>query len=122
MPAGDLARHNGLDFSFRRAEPGWPFREDGRDFVQPVTGTVAANNGETLVQLALRGVGITRVGNFHIADDLATGRLVAQLEPFNPRDREAIHAVFVGGPAMPARVRVLVDFLVERMRGGSAGP
>ena len=87
-----------------------------------MTGTVAANNGETLVQLALRGVGITRVGNFHIADDLATGRLVAQLEPFNPRDREAIHAVFVGGPAMPARVRVLVDFLVERMRGGSAGP
>ncbi|MCJ2085751.1 LysR family transcriptional regulator [Methylobacterium sp. E-005] len=117
----DLARHNCLNFTFRRAEPGWPFREDGQDFILPVTGTVAANNGETLVQLALRGVGITRVGNFHIGDDLAAGRLVPLLEPFNPQDREAIHAVFVGGPAMPARVRVLIDFLAERMRGGSIG-
>lgn len=118
----DLPDHNCLDFTFRRVEPGWPFREDGRDFVLPVRGAVAANNGETLVQLALRGVGITRVGTFHVADDLAAGRLVPLLEPFNPQDREAIHAVFVGGPAMPARVRVLVDFLVERMRQGGAGP
>ena len=117
----DLAQHNCLDFTFRRTEPGWPFREDGRDFVLPVAGTLAANNGETLVQLAARGVGITRVGNFHIADDLAAGRLVPLLEAFNPQDREAIHAVFVGGPAMPARVRALVDFLVERMPGSGSG-
>jgi DNA-binding transcriptional LysR family regulator len=113
-----LADHNCLDFTFRRSEPGWPFREAGRDVILPVRGTIAANNGETLVQLALGGVGITRVGTFHVADDLAAGRLVPLLEPFNPQDREAIHAVFVGGPAMPARVRVLVDFLAERMRGG----
>jgi DNA-binding transcriptional LysR family regulator len=117
----DLVRHNCLDFTFRRAEPGWPFREDGHDLILPVAGTIAANNGETLVQLALQGVGITRVGNFHIADELAAGRLVPLLEPFNPQDREAIHAVFVGGPAMPARVRVLVDFLVARMRGNPPG-
>ncbi|CAA2154505.1 HTH-type transcriptional regulator DmlR [Methylobacterium brachiatum] len=114
----DLADHNCLDFTFRRSEPGWPFHEAGRDVILPVRGTIAANNGETLVQLALGGVGITRVGTFHVADDLAAGRLVPLLEPFNPQDREAIHAVFVGGPAMPARVRVLVDFLAERMRGG----
>jgi len=117
----DLAQHNCLDFTFRRAEPGWPFREDGRDFILPVTGAIAANNGETLVQLAARGVGITRVGNFHIDEELASGRLVPLLESFNPQDREAIHAVFVGGPAMPARVRVLVDFLVARMRGPGSG-
>jgi DNA-binding transcriptional LysR family regulator len=114
----DLADHNCLDFTFRRSEPGWPFREAGRDVILPVRGTIAANNGETLVQLALGGVGITRAGTFHVADDLAAGRLVPLLEPFNPQDREAIHAVFVGGPAMPARVRVLVDFLAERRRGG----
>lgn len=112
----DLAAHNCLDFSFRRSEPGWPFREDGTDYILPVSGNVVANNGETLVQLALRGVGITRVGHFHVADDLAAGRLVPLLEPFNPQDREAIHAVFVGGPAMPARVRATVDFLVEALR------
>ncbi|MCI9880901.1 MULTISPECIES: LysR family transcriptional regulator [Methylobacterium] len=121
IPA-DLARHNCLDFNFRRAEPGWPFRADGRDHLLAVSGNMTANNGETLVQLALGGVGITRVGNFHIADELASGRLVPLLECFNPQDREAIHAVFVGGAAMPARVRVLIDFLAEALRGPNGSP
>lgn len=112
----ELARHNCLDFNFRRLESGWPFREDGRDYVLAVSGNMTANNGETLVQLALDGIGITRVGNFHIGDDLAAGRLLPLLGAYNPQDREAIHAVFVGGAAMPARVRVLVDFLAERLR------
>ncbi len=112
----DLAGHNCLDFSFRRAEAGWPFRVDGHDIMVAIGGNMTANNGETLVQLAIDGVGITRVGNFHIGEDLAAGRLVPLLEAFNPHDREAINAVFVGGPTMPARVRVLVDFLAEKLR------
>lgn len=115
----DLARHNCLDFNFRRAEPGWPFREDGHDRMVSVSGNMTANNGETLVELAVDGVGITRVGNFHIGDHLADGRLVPLLEAFNPQDREAIHAVFVGGPTMPARVRVLVDFLADNLRSAA---
>ncbi|WP_428032564.1 LysR family transcriptional regulator [Ancylobacter sp.] len=112
----DLLRHNCLNFNFRRAEPVWPFRRDGRDYALTVTGTVEANNGETLGQLAADGVGIARVGRFSIVDDLAAGRLVPLLEPFNPGDVEPIHAVFVGGANMPARVRVFVDFLAERLR------
>ena len=120
VPA-DLARHNCLDFSFRRIEPGWPFREDGRDYMLEVKGNITANNGETLVQLAAQGVGITRVGNFHIDEanargEFASGALVPLLEAFNPQDRESIHAVFVGGANTPARVRVFVDFLAEKLR------
>jgi DNA-binding transcriptional LysR family regulator len=115
----DLARHNCLDFSFRRIEPGWPFCENGRDYMLPVSGNITANNGETLVQLATQGVGITRVGNFHIEGALASGELVPLLEDFNPRDRESIHVVFIGGTAMPARVRVFVDFLVEKLSSPS---
>ncbi len=112
----DLLRHNCLNFNFRRAEPVWPFRRDGRDYALAVTGTIEANNGETLGQLAADGVGIARVGNFGVVDDLASGRLVPLLEAFNPGDVEPIHAVFVGGAGMPARVRVFVDFLAERLR------
>lgn len=115
----DLAAHNCLDFSFRRAEPGWPFREEGRDYLLPVRGNMTANNGETLVQLAREGHGITRVGHFHVVEELAQGRLVRLLDRFNPRDREVIHAVFLGGAAMPARLRVLVDFLADRMAGAA---
>lgn len=112
----DLAQHNCLDFSFRRVDPGWPFLQDGKVFTLPVRGKITANSGETLVQLAAQGVGITRVGNFHVGDELASGKLVPLLEDYNPRDMEDIHAVFIGGSAMPARVRAFVDYLVEKLR------
>lgn len=111
----DLLEHNCLNFNFRRAEPVWPFRKDGRDYTLTVTGNVEANNGETLVQLAREGVGVARVGAFNVIDDVAAGRLVRLLEPFNPGDRESIHMMFVGGPNTPARVRVFVDFLAARL-------
>ncbi len=110
----DLLAHNCLSFNFRRTEPGWPFRRDGRDFALNVTGTIAANSGEALAQLARESVGVARVGMFAVSEDIAAGRLVPLLEPFNPQDREPIHAVFVGGATMPARVRAFVDFLVEQ--------
>jgi DNA-binding transcriptional LysR family regulator len=111
----DLHRHNCLNFNFRRAEPVWPFRRDGQDFTLSVRGTIEANNGETLGQLATGGVGIARVGAFSASDSIAAGRLVPLLEAFNPGDVEQIHAVFVGGANTPARVRVFVDFLASSL-------
>ena len=43
VPA-DLHDHNCLNFNFRRAEPIWPFRRDGRDFALSVDGGIVANN------------------------------------------------------------------------------
>ncbi len=116
----DLLKHNCLGFNFRRAEAGWPFRRDGRDFRLKVAGSIVANSGEALTHLARHGVGIAREGAFAVREDLANGSLIALLEDYNPQDREAFHAVFVGGPTMPARVRVFVDFLVEKFGAGPA--
>ncbi|TPE64943.1 LysR family transcriptional regulator [Sandaracinobacter neustonicus] len=112
----DLHQHPCLNFSFRRAEPVWPFRREGTDFALSVKGRIEANNGETLGQLAASGVGIARVGAFSVADEIAQGRLVPILEDYNPGDVELIHAVFVGGANIPARVRAFVDFLASRLR------
>ncbi|MDN4632550.1 LysR family transcriptional regulator [Sphingomonas sp. PsM26] len=111
----DLHRHNCLNFNFRRVEPVWPFRVDGQDVALTVKGSIEANNGETLGQLAAAGVGIARVGAFSVVDDVAAGRLVPVLEELNPGDVELIHAVFVGGANTPARVRAFVDFLAEHL-------
>ncbi|MEG8042112.1 LysR family transcriptional regulator [Sphingomonas faeni] len=117
MRPEDLHRHNCLNFNFRRVEPVWPFHVEGRDVTLSVKGNIEANNGETLGQLAAAGVGIARVGAFSVVDDIAAGRLIAVLDDFNPGDVELIHAVFVGGGNMPARVRVFVDFLAARLAG-----
>lgn len=85
-----------------------------------VGGNIEANNGETLVQLAQQGVGIARVGSFHVDDDIAAGRLVRLLDAFNPGDTEDVHALFVGGASMPRRIRVFVDYLVERLHRPAA--
>jgi DNA-binding transcriptional LysR family regulator len=116
MEPEDLHHHNCLNFSFRRAEPVWPFRRDGHDFALSVNGNIEANNGDTLGQLAAGGAGIARVGTFSVAGEIEQGRLVPILERFNPGDIELIHAVFVGGASTPARVRVFVDFLADRLR------
>ena len=112
----DLHHHNCLNFDFRRVEPVWPFTRDGRDFALSVKGSIEANNGDTLGQLAASGIGIARVGAFSVAREVTEGRLVPILEEFNPGDIELIHAVFVGGASTPARIRVFVDFLAARLR------
>ncbi|MBK4990016.1 LysR family transcriptional regulator [Pseudomonas sp. S36] len=113
----DLQNHNCLRFNFRRATPDWPFSRDGQLFRLKVNGNIQCSSGEALAQLARLGAGVARIGTFTVAEDLASGRLVSLLDGYNPGDREPIHAVFAGGPSMPARVRVFVDFLVAHHQG-----
>ncbi|WP_342251155.1 LysR substrate-binding domain-containing protein [Sphingomonas sp. OTU376] len=115
----DLAGHDCLAFNFRKAGTGWPMRRDGEVFAQPVSGSVLVNNGETLRQMALEGAGIARVGYFHVAEELAQGRLVPLLEPFNPGDVELVHAIYVGGGPTPPRVRAFIDHLAARVAGSA---
>ncbi|MDD1508804.1 LysR family transcriptional regulator [Pseudomonas sp. CNPSo 3701] len=112
----DLLQHNCLRFNFRRAEPNWPFVRDGDAFSLKVCGNIECSSGEALAQLARVGAGIARIGAFTVNEDTERGDLVPLLETFNPGEREPIHAVFVGGPTMPARVRLFVDFLIEHHR------
>ena len=109
----DLRHHDCVTFNFKRLQSSWPFRADGRDFEISVTGNLQVNNGETMRQMALRGAGIARLGQFHVADDIRAGALVPILETYNPGDLELISAVYVGGGQLPQRVRSFIDYLAE---------
>jgi DNA-binding transcriptional LysR family regulator len=111
----DLLTHACIGFNFRRSRQGWPFRQDGETLELAVPNCVEVNSGDAAVQMAVDGVGVARVGRYVVAQDIAEGRLVPLLEPFNAGEREPFHAVFVGGAQTPARVRVFVDFLAARM-------
>ncbi|WP_300754751.1 LysR family transcriptional regulator [Janthinobacterium sp.] len=125
-PAG-LERHNRLGANYARAQTGWPLRQaDGTHITVPVTGNVQASDGEALRRLVLAGLGLARLAEFQVRDDIAAGRLQAVLEAYNPGDQEEVHAVFVGpGGQVPLRVRALLDFLAEQVAfdvpGGAAG-
>jgi DNA-binding transcriptional LysR family regulator len=113
----ELAQHRGIGWTFSRTIGGWPFQDATDATIIAVPSVVRASDGEVARQLALGGAGIARLSRFHVAADIAAGRLVPVLESFNPGDREDIHAVFLGrGGPLPARVRAFVDFLADRVR------
>jgi DNA-binding transcriptional LysR family regulator len=113
----ELEGHRLVTFNFARVLEGWPFREGGSVVSFPALGCVQAGDGETARQLALAGVGLTRLALFHVAPDIKAGRLQPVLEKFNSGDTEAIHAVYIGqGGHLPARIRAFIDYLAENIR------
>ncbi|SHO67278.1 transcriptional regulator, LysR family [Pseudoxanthobacter soli DSM 19599] len=116
----DLVRHNCLSFNFRRAAPVWPVSQGGRIADRMAHGTLLANNGETVRRLALAGAGIARLADFHVAQDIANGRLVEILAD-RGRDTEDIHALHLGGAHVPQRIRLFLDFMVPRLRAAVEG-
>ncbi|MEH3087250.1 MAG: LysR family transcriptional regulator [Xylophilus ampelinus] len=129
--ADDLAAHACL--LYRREVDGrfmrWPFLREGADAgpderIDPVLRVAAvANDIDTLAEMAVHGGGIAWVGRF-IADPLVrAGRLeVLDLAPGPPGDlrfgRESLEffACFRDRQAVPAKVRVFVDFLAQRLQ------
>jgi DNA-binding transcriptional LysR family regulator len=81
-----------------------------------VTGTLLANNGETVRRLAVAGAGLARLGDYHARADIAAGRLVEVLSEAEVGDEERIAALFLGPQRLPARVRAFLDFFVPRLR------
>jgi DNA-binding transcriptional LysR family regulator len=66
--------------------------------------------------MALAGVGLARLGDFHVAADLAAGRLVEVLAGNINDDEEEVHALYLGGKRVPQRVRAFLDFMVPRLQ------
>jgi len=112
----DLDRHNCLGFNFRRAAPVWPLKEGGRIVDRMVGGNLLANNGETVRRLALGGIGLARLAEFHVRNDVASGRLIEVLGDAGHGDEEEVHALYLGGARMPQRIRLFLDFMVPRLQ------
>ncbi len=75
-----------------------------------------ANNGGTVRRMAVLGMGIAQLGEYHIRHELKSGALVEILTEETSGDTEDLHAVFMGGERLPHRVRIFLDFMVPRLR------
>ncbi|MEH3108749.1 MAG: LysR family transcriptional regulator [Agrobacterium cavarae] len=113
----DLKSHNLLGFSYVRSEPGWTLSEDSHSIVVPVAGRVQISDGEGVRRLAVAGAGLAMLADFTVRDDVTAGRLVPVLSHCNTGDTEVFYAVYIGeGGPLPARIRVVLDFLSEHGR------
>ncbi len=107
----DLYGHNCL------VVPSMPWRFDinGVNTTLKVSGNWQSDNVRAMIAAAVRGVGLVRMSDYYMEDELNRGELEAVLEDFETPDA-ATWIVFPAREHMPARVRFLIDFLRERLQ------
>ncbi|MGY1424800.1 LysR substrate-binding domain-containing protein [Lysobacter sp. A289] len=79
-------------------------------------GSVMADNGDFLAEMALAGLGVVLLPDFIAQDAVDAGRLVRVLEDWSA-PAIAVHALFPQSRNMPLRLRRFVDFLVAELGG-----
>lgn len=116
----DLLRHNCLLLSGFSRLAKWPMVEDGKHVLVPVKGAMSCDSADLLLDLAVAGVGIVRLGDFLGLDALADGRLVKLLADCHDESPSPITALTPPGRQSLPRVRAFLDFLRANMRHGAA--
>lgn len=92
----------------------WHFKEAGKERNIRVSGRVRYNSGYSLVDAALKGLGIVQLPDYYVQKYLASGKLVSLLDDFREPE-ETIWAVYPHNRQLAPKIRVLVDYLVERL-------
>jgi DNA-binding transcriptional LysR family regulator len=116
----DLGRHRCIAFTAQNRGR-WPFRTaDGGVEHMEVSGVFASDNQECILQLVLNGAGIGRLGDYIVARPIRDGRLVALLADQHDPEPTPAYAVFPSGTHKVPKLRVFLDFLVERFGGEPA--
>lgn len=112
----DLKSHNCIVYTFNRSLNNWHFIEDNQEVSIPVRGSVRSNSGETNLELALAGLGITQLPIWMMDRYLESGELVQVLNDFSS-DTVPINAIYPHSRHIPLKIRCFVDFIQEKLRG-----
>ncbi|MBZ9605194.1 LysR family transcriptional regulator [Phyllobacterium chamaecytisi] len=96
-----------------RSRNTWHFqKENGPPISVQLSGPLEINSPLATRRAALAGLGFTLLPDFIAQPDIESGRLVAVLEEFVMHDA-GIYAVYPHRRYLPAKVRVLVDYLTK---------
>ena len=114
----DLVRHACLTLSRNPGSASWPFRVDGKLVRIDVKGPVSADSADMLLQLAIGGAGILRLSEHVVAPSIREGLLQPLLQDAQDPENYPLFALLPPGRHQAPKVRVFVDFLIERL--GSA--
>ncbi|EPX58054.1 Transcriptional regulator, LysR family [Cystobacter fuscus DSM 2262] len=113
----DLAAHVCIAYSNSSMAEEWPLTDAaGNTRVVRMRSVMQANNGDTVRAAALAGRGLTWQPTFLIGDDLRAGRLVRVLPDHSLPDIDIL-AVYPSRRHLSAKVRLMIDFLAEQLRG-----
>ncbi|TWX57644.1 LysR family transcriptional regulator [Colwellia hornerae] len=92
----------------------WHFRESGREKSIRVTGRLRYNNGYSLMDAALKGLGIVQLPDYYVQQHIESGELVTLLDNYRAPD-EGIWAIYPQNRHLSPKIRLLVDYLAEQL-------
>ena len=113
----DLITHRCLHYRAPHSgkiEP-WPLRPDASGTKDRLPVSIATNDNETRLQLALQGAGIVCLPEFSVREHLAAGRLCELLaDAMNPAPID-VYLLWPPSPFPSPKLRVFIDFLAANM-------
>lgn len=109
----DLQQHNCLWITSLPALRRWPFDTEEGIRVVMIDGNLVANNAEAVLQLAVAGLGITRLTDVIVGDAIRRGQLVPILTSWHHVEPVPLYATYPSGRNLSPKVRAMVDFLVN---------
>jgi DNA-binding transcriptional LysR family regulator len=92
----------------------WHFRESDREKSIRVTGRLRYNNGYSLMDAALKGLGIVQLPDYYVQQRIESGELVSLLDNYRAPD-EGIWAIYPQNRHLSPKIRLLVDYLAEQL-------
>jgi len=114
----DLTQHPCLILSRNPGAATWPFEVGGKLMQVEVKGPVSADSTAMLLGLAIEGVGILRLSEHVVGEAIQKGQLLPLLQDVGDPERYPLWALLPPGRNQAPKVRVFLDFLLERL--GSA--
>jgi DNA-binding transcriptional LysR family regulator len=109
----DLVNHNCLDYIHSGDKGLWRFNGPGGEVSVPVSGRLRINDDEALSQVVLGGFGLALLPTFIIGKDIQAKRLKSVLSEYIPVHQH-VYALYLPKRNLPLKIRVLIDFLIER--------
>jgi DNA-binding transcriptional LysR family regulator len=112
----ELSGHDCIIDSNAREPEVWRFHEGGGAITVPVNGRIHFSSPEACVTAAVAELGVAQVPSFVAGQQIRAGavELLLEAHEFGPIP---VQAMYPPGRHLALKVRVLIDFLVERFRG-----
>ncbi|WP_105648791.1 LysR family transcriptional regulator [Cronobacter dublinensis] len=113
----ELRQHSCISLGETAADARWKFRRDGKSVVVQTHGRYAANHTGVRLDAIKRHLGIGSLPRFTAGDALAVGEIVQVLAEweFISSYSGRLWLLWSAGRHMPAKIRVLIDYLSEKL-------
>jgi DNA-binding transcriptional LysR family regulator len=113
----DLKNHACIGYTFAANGDEWSFLDDGgAAHVVTAPCVTRCKSGHAMRAAALAGKGIVQLPTFMVGQDLREGTLLSVLKGYRVPDIDIL-AIYPSRRHLSAKVRVMIDFLVDAFRG-----